>query len=310
MIPEKPFSPADFRQVNLQERDLFEPMLIHSRERSCEFSFSNLYVWSPVYQNQWQIWNNRVYLYGSREDRLMFTSDAERKDDPSAEELHAVSEAMRSTGSSGIFTQVRKEYIDEHPELEKFFEIKQLDPSFAEYIYSVQELAELKGKKLSKKRNLIAQFCHAQPDCEVRPITSANIQDCIELSRLWRSMQDDPDSETIVFEAKATAHLADHYDDLHMEGVGAYFQGRLIAYALVNRIQETIWTEPFEKALPGCKGAAQFINHELAKYLYPRVQFLNREQDLGDAGLRHAKMSYAPTELLCNYELTLRDKTI
>ena len=55
------------------------------------------------------------------------------------------------------------------------------------------------------------------------------------------------------------------------------------------------------------KGAAQFINHELAKKLAGKYLFLNREQDLDEEGLRHAKLSYAPLKIQQNFRLTLKE---
>jgi len=46
------------------------------------------------------------------------------------------------------------------------------------------------------------------------------------------------------------------------------------------------------------------INHETAKYLKDKCQYLNREQDLGIKGLRQAKMSYDPEKLITTYSLT------
>jgi hypothetical protein len=51
------------------------------------------------------------------------------------------------------------------------------------------------------------------------------------------------------------------------------------------------------------KGASQIINHETAKSLKNRCRYLNREQDLGVKGLRQAKLSYDPLQLIIPYTL-------
>ena len=60
----------------------------------------------------------------------------------------------------------------------------------------------------------------------------------------------------------------------------------------------------FEKAYSAINGAYAIINREFSRMIagkYPEVRFLNREDDMGEPGLRQAKESYQPTLLLEKY---------
>ena len=57
----------------------------------------------------------------------------------------------------------------------------------------------------------------------------------------------------------------------------------------------------FEKAAPDYKGLYQFINQSFASVLPESYNIINREQDLGIAGLRKAKLSYQPTGFVKKY---------
>jgi uncharacterized protein len=48
----------------------------------------------------------------------------------------------------------------------------------------------------------------------------------------------------------------------------------------------------FEKAMPEFKGLYQAINREAAKVLADKFTYIDRESDMGDEGLRTAKMKY------------------
>jgi hypothetical protein len=63
----------------------------------------------------------------------------------------------------------------------------------------------------------------------------------------------------------------------------------------------------FERALRDKKGLYQVINQETARAIAAQgLTFINREEDLGDPGLRRAKLSYHPIRLEAKHTLTLR----
>jgi hypothetical protein len=57
----------------------------------------------------------------------------------------------------------------------------------------------------------------------------------------------------------------------------------------------------FEKALEEYKGVYQYINQRFALSLPEDLVYINREQDLGDPGLRQAKMTYRPCSFVKKY---------
>ena len=61
----------------------------------------------------------------------------------------------------------------------------------------------------------------------------------------------------------------------------------------------------FEKAVVGenSRGVYQYINQAFASILPEKYKTINREQDLGDPGLRQAKMSYNPLDFIKKYKV-------
>ncbi len=57
----------------------------------------------------------------------------------------------------------------------------------------------------------------------------------------------------------------------------------------------------FEKGLERYKGIYQFINQAFAASLPKHYLYINREQDLGDEGLRQAKTTYRPCGFVRKY---------
>jgi hypothetical protein len=59
----------------------------------------------------------------------------------------------------------------------------------------------------------------------------------------------------------------------------------------------------FEKANMHYKGAFQFINQAYAEHISRTYNIINREQDMGDEGLRQAKLSYRPSGFVKKYKI-------
>ena len=62
----------------------------------------------------------------------------------------------------------------------------------------------------------------------------------------------------------------------------------------------------FEKGDTQYKGIYQAINQMFLANSAGRFSLVNREQDLGDPGLRKAKLSYHPIELLQKYRVVIK----
>ena len=86
-----------------------------------------------------------------------------------------------------------------------------------------------------------------------------------------------------------------------MDGLILLDQGEVIAFSMGARMNEQCYDVCFEKAYSAINGAYAMINREFSRMIaekYPELKFLNREDDMGEPGLRKAKESYQPTVLL------------
>ncbi len=191
------------------------------------------------------------------------------------------------------------EYIKKYPDIEKFYIIKE-DRDNSEYIYDIKSLCELKGTRLHKKRNLISQFKRLYPDFKVHRLEGEYRHKALELTRnLMKKWENH--SITLDYELSAMQISFDYFDKLGLHGIAVSVNNRLAAFSVFSALNPSTCDIQFEKSDTYFKGASQLINLETAKYLRPKHQYLNREQDLGIPGLRRAKISYEPLHLLTPY---------
>ena len=169
-------------------------------------------------------------------------------------------------------------------------------------MYAIDDLADLKGRKLQKKRNHLNRFEQAHPEAKIVPLDESNRVAAFHLAEQWYENRTaaDPDRDYHL------EHLALHrafafYAQLEMDGVVLMEGERILAFAMGSRLNRDTFDIHFEKALDTTEGAYAAINRGFARYLrekYPDVKWLNREDDLGIEGLRKAKLSYYPDHMV------------
>jgi hypothetical protein len=80
----------------------------------------------------------------------------------------------------------------------------------------------------------------------------------------------------------------------------------MAAYTIAEDLSQGALVVHFEKGDPEYKGVYQAINQIFLKNSGNDFHIVNREQDLGDEGLRKAKLSYHPIGFLKKYRVMLK----
>ena len=221
--------------------------------------------------------------------------------------------ALAARNSFEKYHYVPEDYLREWgAEIDKHFRVQE-QPGFMDYLYNSCDLACLKGRNYSTKRNLIAQFnkiTASSHQVKVEPITSKNSGLCLDLLDRWKGSQEtDKCLEMLNCERKAIKNSLRHFELLEMEGVMVLIDGEISGFALGSRLSNDTFTLNFEKALDGVKGLYQFLDNELAKRLLPHYTFINKESDLGKPGLVKSKESYYPVRKIKSFTLWLNSNT-
>ena len=161
----------EFKKPALEDRAWVEPLLAQGDERGCEYNFSTLYLWCHAFHVE------IARVDGFFTERLCapngchYLFPAGRGDLPAV--LAALEEDSRRRGQPFSLTGVNPE---DRETLEELFPGRfQYTPnrfSF-DYLYTVDKLADLAGKKLHGKRNHIHRFEENWPGWTFEELTPA-----------------------------------------------------------------------------------------------------------------------------------------
>lgn len=286
-----------FQSLDIQNKAAYDAYLMHCGERGCEYNFANLYLWG----------RQRAAFY---EDSLVFFSQFNRKSvylfplthGDLKPALEAIIHDARTRDIPCRLTGLMQSDCDR---LEQLFPGRfrfHVDRNGFDYVYAIEELAELKGRKFQRKRNHLNRFRQNHVGYAVEPITEENTAEVVQLLDRWYAdrLLADPHADFIM-EQKAIYKALRHREELGIEGIVLRHNGQLLAMTMGSPLSANTFDVQFEKALDFADGAYPAINWEFARYLqakYPTLQWLNREDDLGLEGLRKAKLAYCPDHMI------------
>lgn len=178
------------------------------------------------------------------------------------------------------------------------------DRNQADYVYLVEELATLPGQKFHKKKNRLAKFLREEAGgYEYAELADEHEKDCLELARAWCGVRCSAERPSTFLETEAVEEAVRQRRALGLRGGVILLGGRVRAFCLGEHLNADTFVVHFEKAEPGREGLAQLINRDFCRNALQGYRFVNREQDLGDPGLRQAKESYHPARLVPKYRV-------
>lgn len=175
-----------------------------------------------------------------------------------------------------------------------------------EYIYKTKDLALLQGRKYHSKKNHISKFSKMY-DWEYKPLNYDEKEKYLKFTKLWFEKKYTPEKIKSLKEYDAMKKAIENINQLALQGGIIKVNGKIVALTIGEKINEKNFLIHFEKVLPEYIGAYSVINREFAKTLLNKFEFINREEDMGIAGLRKSKLSYKPFALLPKYDALLID---
>ena len=166
-------------------------------------------------------------------------------------------------------------------------------PDYTEYLYLQENLAALRGSRYHGKRNHIAQFWRACPEAYIQPLVAENADLAVMIAERWLKARNNPEDPSLRFELSCIKEAAANWSALGLNGLLLYDGLTPVGMTVVSEISEGIFDIHFEKVVPEYPHAWPVVVNEMAKCL-AGAEYLNREEDLGESGMRSSKQSYRP----------------
>lgn len=295
-------SPLKFKQLTLEALPEIYPYLSGLTGLSCDYTAGGLFMWIDYFKYKYCIYDDTLFIKGVAEDNLRrkaFSMPIGRM--PLVGAVTLLKNYCNEHGFALEFSAITDVWLDGFKELHPK-EISELE-QWRDYIYDIEALATLKGKKLSKKRNHCNRFAQDNPEAELQPIlphNTASVEECFK-----RVCIEGKQSPMAQYEREQVWKVLKHLDSYPFEVMCLKCNDEVVAFT-IGEVLNNVLHIHIEKSLREVSGAAETINRAFAAHIldkYPHVKWINRQDDAGDEGLRQAKLSYCPAFLLRKYNV-------
>lgn len=292
-----------YKNITLEDRGWMMERLRASDFRGSEYCFANQFLWGKV------LGMEAADVEGCLCTRYPRQGDTVTHDFPAGngDRERTVRLILEDDRENGCVTVLRGMLEPEKDWLEQIFPGKfQICDKRAEwdYLYSVEALGRLSGKKYHGKRNHIARF-QKNGSWSYEELNGDNMQECIQMYYDWlvqnrERLDDSAQREKVVVEGSFGL-----WRELGLQGGLLRQEGRVVAFCVGEPLNSDTYIVHLEKAYPQVQGAYPMINQQFVLHVMEGFAYVNREDDMGLEGLRKAKLSYHPELLLEKYSARL-----
>jgi len=296
-VPEFP----QFKDLNVEDKPLFDQLFTQFPPVISEFTFTNLFIWRRAYQIKISRFRNFLCLLSEQEQNSFFFPPIGE-----GNVIECFQSLLQYLGGKAVVSKIARvpEAVVTHIDWKASGMKAELDRSQCDYVYLVQDLTELKGRKYHRKRNHIKQF-QEKYSFQYIPLTPEWVPQCLQLQAEWCDLRDCEASPGLRNESLATKEAFTRFEELGVKGGAILINRRVEAFTLGDPLNPETIVIHIEKANPAYEGLYPTINQAFLEHQGSGYTYVNREQDLGEEGLRKAKESYFPHHLVNKYTITL-----
>lgn len=287
-----------FEPLTLSAIQQLQPILQRQNDRFCDWTAGAAYMWRDFFQNKYALVGDSL-LFRSRglDGQLYFSYPLGAED--AAQALASLEAHCAATGEPLQFSTVSPENTERL--LARYGDATVLPQrNFYDYLYRYDDLATFAGRRYSRQRNHIHQFVKKWPNWAYHPFTQADIPAVRDFfDTLHRHKQEQsPLSPMEQADFVACREVLEMLPELSMQGGFITVDGQIVAFSAGETLGDTLYVH-IEKGDIRYGGVYQLMVREFAAHqAHPTLQYINREDDTGDEGLRRSKLSYRPCALL------------
>jgi hypothetical protein len=281
--------------LSLSDREVFKAAEGRRPLVGSDASFTNMLIWQNYYRYVWGILESGALCVMARPaDGPPFSLAPAGADD--AGDWDAAASLMASVGEEPLFSRIPEREAEFIRAERPGWEVE-ADRANDDYVYDAEKLRTLSGRSMHQKKNHYNHFIQ-NFRAEFLPITRDLFPELKRVEDKWLTLKTEKEGEGaathLAMEREAIHAILENFEALGQKGLAVTIDGRIEAFTVGEMLSPDTLLVHVEKGNPEIRGIYVALCSHFVRQIYPEVQFVNREQDLGLPGLRRSKESLKP----------------
>lgn len=287
----KSLGALNFKPLSEADRGELKRYLGDNPSRICETTYGVILLWDVKSDGLYCIDDGTLYLCSVKDGKASFNFPLGGDGDVALERIR---DFCRENGYRLHFRFLSYE---QRAKVASFFGAEsETDRDWADYLYYAEDVRTLSGKRYHGQKNFLNRFLKTYPDYSFVEYDE-NLKDAA--MKFYEEFYSEENKESGLFfeEKKVFLRLLNEFSEVGQLGSALMVGGKIVAMSFGEVVGDTLYVH-FEKALREYHGSYAAINYLFANRYGADAKYINREEDVGDEGLRTAKLSLHPVMLI------------
>jgi hypothetical protein len=278
----------EFSRLKLSDAPELRPLFTHTHSRTCEYVFSTLLLWRDMWPLEYAVYGETVFIrieVAKGQSGYMLPVGGDLEQALSVLDSHHQGQKLLYNVPPAELEILKLRYSSVIAE-----------PLYTggDYLYDADSMATVKGRKLHGQRNHLNYFERTW-EHRTEEITDKNARDVkafFERTAVLKS--------TDIFQegANKTFEVLENLDVYRFSSLALYAEGKVIGATFGTLLGDTLYVtiEQADRAYRGVypKLSSAFVS----AHINAGAIYVNREDDLGDDGLRKSKLAWNPCRVI------------
>jgi uncharacterized protein len=291
----------EFKDFSIKDKELFDRYLLPYHFETSTYTFTTLLIWRKACEIQYAIYKDALIMKRIGHDGTStFMQPLGYRKEDLKDIIRELLAYKAENNVDYLLKDIEEPFANEFRDVFGDEFMIEEDRDNFDYIYERDKLVSLSGKILHKKKNHYNYFVNNHDYKDFR-ITPDNVESIVETAKNWCRMHSCVGY--LLYELRSIIELLNNLDKLNLIGMAVSVNDQVVAFTIGERVSGDTAIIHVEKADSEVRGAYNYVNRAFAEKYLDGITWVNREEDMGLEGLRHAKMSYAPAKFGKKYSI-------